>query len=103
MQHCPSCFRESADGSVCAECANVLRSEVALPLGAALRNERYHVGRTLGDPGGFGVTYLAWDASLHRRVAIKEYFPRQLASRAASKGAMQPLTITSEKDFTAGL
>ncbi len=103
MLQCPSCFRERADGSVCAECATRSRSELALPLGAALRNERYHVGRTLGDPGGFGVTYLGWDASLHRRVAIKEYFPRQLATRAASEGAMQPLTITAEKDFTTGL
>lgn len=103
MSRCPSCFRESADGSVCAECSARSRSELALPLGATLRNDRYQIGRTLGDPGGFGVTYLGWDASLERCVAIKEYFPRHIATRAPSKGVPQPLTITAGEDFTAGL
>lgn len=88
---------------MCAECAGRSRSELALPICATLRNDRYQIGRTLGDPGGFGVTYLGWDASLERRVAIKEYFPRHIATRAPSNGVTQPLTITSEEDFHAGL
>jgi len=103
MTSCPSCFRESANGDLCAECAALTRSEIALPLGATLHSNRYRIGRTLGDPGGFGVTYLGWDASLERRVAIKEYLPRHLATRAPSRGTLQPLTITGEEEFHAGL
>ena len=50
----------------------------ALPAGHVL-NE-YNVERVLGG-GGFGITYLARDANLQLPVAIKEYFPAELAER----------------------
>lgn len=43
---------------------------------------RYQVGRLLGDPGGFGITYLGHDAQLARKVAVKEFLPRLVAGRA---------------------
>ncbi|MBV1928833.1 MAG: OmpA family protein [Gammaproteobacteria bacterium] len=42
--------------------------------------EHYEIKGILGE-GGFGITYLAWEASLSRQVAIKEYLPADLASR----------------------
>ena len=33
--------------------------------------------------GGFGIVYMAYDHSLQRRVALKEYMPSSLAARAA--------------------
>lgn len=38
--------------------------------------------------GGFGIVYLAYDATLERHVAIKEYLPAALASRTSSQAVM---------------
>ena len=67
---CPVC---GYDGT---EAANYPR---ALPCGSILCG-RYTVGRVLGH-GGFGITYIAQDYRSGERVAIKEYFPRDFASR----------------------
>jgi serine/threonine protein kinase len=53
--------------------------DIALPRGYAL-NE-YRIESTLGI-GGFGVTYLATDNNLNLKVAIKEYLPGDVATRA---------------------
>ena len=45
------------------------------------RLEEYEVVRLLG-AGGFGITYLAFDHQLDGPVAIKEYFPAEVAVRA---------------------
>ncbi len=42
----------------------------------------YRIDKMLGG-GGFGITYLAQDVNLQLPVAIKEYFPGDLAVRAA--------------------
>lgn len=52
----------------------------ALPAGTRLAG--YQIIETLGR-GGFGIVYLALDTSLQRQVAIKEYFPAELALRCA--------------------
>ena len=41
----------------------------------------YEIKEVLGEPGSFGITYLAADLHLHRDVAIKEYFPGVYAVR----------------------
>ena len=51
----------------------------ALPRGTRLHE--YVFERVLGH-GGFGITYLAHDTHLDKRVAIKEYLPNDLAARA---------------------
>jgi len=50
----------------------------ALPKGQMLSD--YRIEGILGQ-GGFGITYLATDTMLNRRVAIKEYYPREFAVR----------------------
>ncbi|MFB1490330.1 MULTISPECIES: DUF1566 domain-containing protein [unclassified Thiocapsa] len=49
--------------------------------GGTLLDGRYRIGRVLGH-GGFGTTYLARDENLQLRLAIKEYLPRDCATRA---------------------
>ena len=57
----------------------------ALPVGTTLGE--FEITRVLGE-GGFGIVYLAVDHSLERQVALKEYMPAGLASRAGSTQVM---------------
>ena len=52
----------------------------ALPAGYML--EEYRIEGMLGS-GGFGITYLAHDTHLNKRVAVKEYLPNEFAMRDA--------------------
>jgi serine/threonine protein kinase len=60
----------------------------------------YRIEKLLGQ-GGFGVTYLATDINLDLLVAIKEYLPSQLATRAADN-AVRP-TLENDPNFQWGL
>ena len=51
---------------------------LALPRGTRIRDFEFH--RVLGH-GGFGITYLGRNVTLDIPVAIKEYFPADLATR----------------------
>jgi serine/threonine protein kinase len=50
----------------------------AIPIGTIISD--YQIESILGQ-GSFGITYLAMDMMLNRKVAIKEYFPREFAGR----------------------
>ena len=65
----------------------------ALPHGTVVNG--YRIERVLGS-GGFGVTYLAFDL-LQQRFAIKEYYPRQFATRQHM--TVQPTTREDAKLF----
>lgn len=83
QKHCPGCFENKQGLAACPYCSydeSEPRSPLLLPHGTMLANT-YRIGRVLGRPGGFGVTYLAWDAHLQQRVAVKEYLPRDKVGR----------------------
>jgi len=71
----------------------------ALPIGTRL-NE-FELTQRIGE-GGFSIVYLAWDHSLERRVAVKEYMPGALASRFGET-LIRPRSERHRETFEAGL
>ncbi len=69
--------------TVCPHCGYVRGTKAAEPHHMepeTILHKKYIVGKVLGF-GGFGVTYIGWDAVLNKRVAIKEYLPSEFATR----------------------
>ena len=71
----------------------------ALPIGTRLGEFEltHHIGE-----GGFGIVYLAYDHTLDRSVALKEYMPSSLATRVGDK----QINVRSERyreTFEAGM
>ncbi len=61
----------------------------------------YRVEKALGG-GGFGITYLAHDVNLDLPIALKEYFPADLAVRGADQSVSMRMGDAQEQ-FTWGL
>lgn len=80
---CLSCLRKiDVSEKGCPFCGfdpDVITDKKLLPAGILLYY-RYYVGKVLGE-GGFGITYTGYDISEKRPVAIKEYFPANIAQR----------------------
>lgn len=78
---------EAAD-AICSHCGvnnkSVRNAPNQLQCGLIL-NQKYLIGKVLGQ-GGFGITYVGLDLNLQAKVAIKEFFPSDFASRDQSGG-----------------
>lgn len=74
------------EGESCSGCGltagTYIPSPHHIPPGTVLM-DRYLVGRVLGE-GGFGITYIGRDLRLELKVAIKEYYPVDRATRNAA-------------------
>jgi serine/threonine protein kinase len=84
-----NCFQDQVSNqSVCRTCGWDARRykhpAQALPLRTVLQ-DHYLIGKVLGQ-GGFGITYAAWDTKNQLKVALKEYFPIDIAKRTSSFG-----------------
>lgn len=61
----------------------------------------FELTSVLGE-GGFGIVYLAWDHSLERKVALKEYMPSALSARVGNT-QVQVKSARHRDTFEAGL
>ncbi|WP_197470682.1 protein kinase domain-containing protein [Anaerosporomusa subterranea] len=73
-----------------------------LPYGTLLRNQ-YLIGNVLGNPGGFGITYLGYNQKLECKVAIKEFLPREIAGRSIDGIGVEVHAANDAHIFAAGL
>jgi len=71
----------------------------ALPAGYHL--DDFTIESVLG-AGGFGITYLAHERTLDRKVAIKEYLPRS-AVRGEDRSSVHPISSSDKAEFDYGL
>ena len=67
-----------------------------LQAGALLKNGEYKIEKVLGQ-GGFGITYLAEQISLGRKVALKEFFMEGLCNRDVATSHVSVPSVGSKK------
>lgn len=89
---CPYCGYERGTG--------VKEAYYLLP--EKILGQKYIVGKVLGY-GGFGVTYIGWDAQLGRKVAIKEYLPSDFATRSYGAEKLTVFSGDATVQFQTGL
>jgi len=105
MAKCYGCFKDYITDGHCPHCGYKSMPDsgrLLLPEGTALQN-RYIIGRVLGKPGGFGITYLGFNQSLETLVAIKEYLPREMVARCANGLSVEAHSQEDTEGFHCGL
>lgn len=105
-KRCMGCMNEySEELEICPYCGFEDTNEPISPLhmepGTYLA-DRYIVGRVIGY-GGFGVTYIGWDAKLEQKVAIKEYLPSEFSTRAPGHSKLTVYSGDKAEQFSKGL
>jgi serine/threonine protein kinase len=88
---CPFCGYDDRDPAE----INVLNPRTVL-------KRKYLIGRVLGQ-GGFGITYLGCDLEKFEKLAIKEYFPRVISSRARDRLSVTPSSGSNRDELVQGV
>ena len=98
---CGGCFTLLSPGLRC-KCefdpaadvpANVLQPGASL---VSPEGKRYRIGMVLGT-GTFAIAYLAWQEIDERRVAIKEFLPREIAYRERGSSVVRALAAMAQR------
>jgi hypothetical protein len=102
---CMGCMEDRGGADLCPACGWMEGTPTANPIHLpprSLLRDHYVLGRVLGH-GGFGIAYLAWDADLQMKVAVKEYLPGDHATRGADGSSVRPYSGESREHFEYGL
>ena len=91
---CMGCMGDKGQAELCPHCGYIEGTEppggqYLLP--RTMLSGKYLIGKGLGH-GGFGITYLAYDTVLKRKLAIKEYLPQDCATRAVGQSRVSPFS-----------
>lgn len=101
---CSGCFTPIRK-EPCKKCGfcekNYVPDSMVLPAGTVLMGN-FIIGRVLGR-GGFGITYLAYDVKYSKVIAIKEYFPIELALRRPGDNGLMVRDRKSAELFKNGV
>ncbi len=101
-----SCMEQYEDEfEICPHCGYIERAGVNDALHivpSSILHDRYIVGKSVGF-GGFGVTYIGYDALLEQKVAIKEYMPSEFSTRAMGEMGITVFGGKKEEQFQEGL
>ncbi len=106
FNRCMGCMEEIApDIEVCPHCGykkGTPAKEIFHLEPETILAGRYVIGKSLGS-GGFGITYIAWDIEMERKVAIKEYLPHDFATRFQGQTVVSVYGGEATEQFDAGL
>ncbi|MCZ2149803.1 MAG: protein kinase [Bryobacterales bacterium] len=105
LELCMGCMANRGQREECPRCRYKEGTPAATPMHLLPRTElhgQYLIGRVLGH-GGFGITYIGWDKHLQRKLAVKEYFPNDVAMRSGSSREVTAFSTRLRKDFDYGL
>ncbi len=101
---CSGCFAPIKK-EPCRKCGfseeSYVPDSMTLPVGTVLMGN-FVIGRVLGR-GGFGVTYLAYDVKYGKVIAVKEYFPIELALRRPGETGLMVRDRKSAELFKSGV
>ena len=105
MRRCLGCMYEyNEEYEVCPKCGYVWNTQPKyayfIETGKIL-HDRYMIGKVIGN-GGFGVTYLGWDLTLNHKIAVKEYFPREFATRVSGQTHVSVFSGERSEQFEQG-
>ena len=102
---CSFCFSTLMQGTdscpVCGSMKKIRTMPEVLPCGTILHG-RYVLGKTLGK-GGFSITYTAYDSRTDSVVAVKEFFPSDIAKRNADGIIVTARTNKEEAVYKQGM
>lgn len=103
---CLGCMQEyEGDFNVCPYCGyeqDAPAKEAYHIMPGTIVRDRYIVGKVLGF-GGFGITYIGFDMTLQHKVAIKEYFPSEFATRMPQETMVRVYAGEKKEQFEAGM
>lgn len=103
---CMGCMEKYNDKySICPYCGYNSESSAQEPYHltpGTVIGGKYIVGKAIGY-GGFSVTYIGYDYSIDKKVAIKEYMPSEFATRSPGSSQVVIFTGDREEQFRGGI